>query len=90
MNAKTEKCLPVELERARVELTAWRERRGPGEHRIPEEVWRQAALAVRRCGLNPVRGIRVERRWRRSMTRPRAPVNGGVRPKKYVFDHRAK
>jgi hypothetical protein len=54
MNAKTEKCLPVELERARVELTAWRERRGPGEHRIPEEVWRQAVLAARRCGLNPV------------------------------------
>jgi len=28
MNAKTEKCLPVELERVRAELTAWRERRG--------------------------------------------------------------
>ena len=54
MNAKTEKCLPVELERVRAELTAWRERRGPGEHRIPEEVWRQAALAACRCGLNPV------------------------------------
>jgi hypothetical protein len=54
MHAKTEKCLPVELERARAQLTAWRERRGPGEHRTPEEVWRQAALAARRRGLNPV------------------------------------
>jgi len=50
----TEKCLPVELERVHAELTAWRERHGPGEHRIPEEVWRQAALAARKCGLNPV------------------------------------
>jgi hypothetical protein len=54
MNAKTEKCLPVELERVRAELAAWRERRGPGEHRIPEEVWHQAALVARRCGLNLV------------------------------------
>jgi hypothetical protein len=54
MNAKTEKCLPLELERVHAELTAWRERHGPGEHRIPEEVWRQAALAARKCGLNPV------------------------------------
>ena len=54
MNAKTEKGLPVELERVRAELTAWRERRGPGGHRIPEQVWRQAALAARKCGLNPV------------------------------------
>ena len=33
MNAKTEKHLPLDLERVRAELTAWRERRGSGVDR---------------------------------------------------------
>ena len=46
--------VPAGLEQVRTDLEAWRARRRKGE-RIPDEVWRRAAGAVRQYGLNPVR-----------------------------------
>ena len=52
--------VPVGLERVRAELDAWRGRRRKGD-RIPEAVWREAASAVRRYGLNAVsRALRLD------------------------------
>lgn len=55
------------LEQVRAELQAWRGQRRKGE-RIPEELWRRAAGAVRQYGLNPVsRVLRLDyyrlKRW---------------------------
>ena len=55
------------LAEVRAELQAWRGRRRRGD-RIPEEVWRRAARAVRQYGLNPVsRALRLDyyqlKRW---------------------------
>ncbi len=52
--------VPVGLEQVRAELDAWRGQRRKGD-RIPEEVWRRAAGAVRRYGLNTVsRALRLD------------------------------
>jgi len=52
--------VPVVLERVRADLDAWRGRRRKGD-RIPEEVWRRAAGAVRQYGLNTVsRALRLD------------------------------
>ena len=52
--------LPVGLEQVRAELNAWRGQRRKGD-RIPEEVWRRAAGAVRQYGLNAVsRALRLD------------------------------
>jgi hypothetical protein len=55
------------LAQVRAELQAWRGQRRKGD-RIPEEVWRRAARAVRQYGLNPVsRALRLDyyqlKRW---------------------------
>ena len=48
------------LAEVRAELQAWRGQRRKGD-RIPEEVWRRAARAVRQYGLNPVsRALRLD------------------------------
>jgi len=52
--------VPVGLERVRVELNVWRGQRRKGD-RIPEEIWRGAAGAVRQYGLNTVsRALRLD------------------------------
>lgn len=52
--------VPVGLEQVRAELDTWRGRRRKGD-RIPEEVWRRAANAVRQYGLNAVsRALRLD------------------------------
>lgn len=52
--------VPVGLEQVRAELDAWRGQRRKGD-RIPEEVWRRAACAVRQYGLNTVsRALRLD------------------------------
>jgi hypothetical protein len=52
--------VPMGLEQVRAELEAWRGRRRKGD-RIPEEVWRRAAGAVRQYGLNVVsRALRLD------------------------------
>lgn len=52
--------VPVGLEQVRAELDTWREQRRRGD-RIPEEVWRRAAGAVRQYGLNAVsRALRLD------------------------------
>ena len=52
--------VPAGLEQVRTDLEAWRARRRKGE-RIPDEVWRRAAGAVRQYGLNPVsRALRLD------------------------------
>lgn len=58
------------------ELQAWRRQRRKGD-RIPEEVWRRAARAVRQYGLNPVsRALQLDyyqlKRWAGSVDGPGA------------------
>ena len=50
----------VGLAEVRSELQAWRGQRRKGD-RIPEELWRRAAQAVRQYGVNPVsRALRLD------------------------------
>ena len=70
----------VGLAEVRAELQAWRGQRRKGD-RIPEEVWRRAARAVRQYGLNPVsRALRLDyyqlRRWTARVDGP-GPANHG-------------
>jgi hypothetical protein len=53
MGTNRNKELPVGLERVRLGLATWREQRRGGE-RIPNELWGEAARAVRQYGLNRV------------------------------------
>jgi len=73
--------VPAGLEQVRTDLEAWRARRRKGE-RIPDEVWRRAAGAVRQYGLNPVsRTLRLDYY---SLKR-RADRGGAARPASPVF-----
>jgi hypothetical protein len=72
--------VPVGLEQVRAELNAWREQRRKGD-RIPEDLWRRAAGAVRQYGLNAVsRALRLDyyhlkkRAVRVPATRPASPL----------------
>ena len=52
--------VPVSVEQVRAELEAWRGQRRKGD-RIPEDLWRRAACAVRQHGLNAVsRALRLD------------------------------
>ena len=53
MGTNRSKELPAGLERVRMGLATWREQRRGGE-RIPNELWGEAARAVRQYGLNRV------------------------------------
>ena len=53
MGTNRSKELPAGLERVRMGLATWREQRRGGE-RIPDELWGEAARAVRQYGLNRV------------------------------------
>lgn len=68
------------LAEVRAELRAWRGQRRKGD-RIPEEVWRRAARAVRQYGLNPVsRALHLDyyqlKRWAGRVDGPRAASPG--------------
>jgi hypothetical protein len=70
------------LAEVRAELQAWRGQRRKGD-RIPEEVWRRAARAVRQYGLNPVsRALRLDyyqlKRWAGRADGPGAASHGPV------------
>ena len=70
------------LAEVRAELQAWRRQRRKGD-RIPEEVWRRAARAVRQYGLNPVsRALHLDyyqlKRWAGSVDGPGAASHGPV------------
>ena len=53
MSTKNGNGLAAELDQVRGALTAWRAAPGKGQ-RIPDAVWRKAARAAKRHGLNPV------------------------------------
>ena len=70
------------LAEVRAELQAWRGKRRKGD-RIPEEVWRRAAGAVRQYGLNPVsRALHLDyyqlKRWAGSVGGPGPASHGPV------------
>jgi len=85
MSTNRSERLPAELERVRLGLATWRERRHGGE-RIPDGLWRDAAQAARQYGLNRVsKSLGLDYSYLKRRAGKRAGTSGSAMSRDPVF-----